>query len=300
MLGSIGVMAGALIIMFTGWVDSLVAVAIGCWVLPRTWSLLRQSLNVLLEGVPEGLGFADVSDAIARVPGVVSVHDLHVWSITSGKVSLTVQSCPTSRRHDCWSSVARSDRCWPNGSTFTIRPCRSSALHASRPVKFIPSLPPPARTRMDISRLGSSCTSTPSPPRDGLESGADSAGSTCDFYRLIASGLAGLFVCWALFAPTAQAASGGQTQSVFISIQRTVDGPARHATHGSSRDSCVSHIHSHDVVGTCKPGAAEHSVVAGKYAWLATPRARIHDRRASDNAWVSNIPVFLVTARLRI
>ena len=54
MLGSIGVIAGALMIRFTGWVwvDSAIAVAIGLWVLPRTWMLLKESLNILLEGVP--------------------------------------------------------------------------------------------------------------------------------------------------------------------------------------------------------------------------------------------------------
>ena len=92
MLGSIGVIIGALVIRWTGWawVDSLVAVAIGLWVLPRTWQLLRESLNVLLEGVPQGLGLDKVEAAIRGVPGVASAHDLHVWSISSGKVSLTV------------------------------------------------------------------------------------------------------------------------------------------------------------------------------------------------------------------
>jgi cobalt-zinc-cadmium efflux system protein len=92
MLGSIGVIVGAVLIRWTGatWIDSAVAVAIGLWVVPRTWILLRSSLNVLLEGVPEGLDLADVERAIRGVPGVASVHDLHVWSITSGKASLTV------------------------------------------------------------------------------------------------------------------------------------------------------------------------------------------------------------------
>ncbi|TXF98391.1 cation diffusion facilitator family transporter [Massilia arenae] len=92
MLGSIGVIIGALVIRYTGWawVDSAIAVAIGLWVLPRTWTLLKASMNVLLEGVPEGLGIDEVKQAIAGVPGVASVHDLHVWSITSGKASLTV------------------------------------------------------------------------------------------------------------------------------------------------------------------------------------------------------------------
>jgi cobalt-zinc-cadmium efflux system protein len=91
MLGSIGVIIGALVIRYTGWgwIDSVIAVAIGLWVLPRTWTLLKASMNVLLEGVPEGIGIAEVKDAIAGVPGVAGVHDLHVWSITSGKASLT-------------------------------------------------------------------------------------------------------------------------------------------------------------------------------------------------------------------
>lgn len=91
MLGSVGVIIGALLIRYTGWswIDSLIAVGIGLWVLPRTWTLLKASMNVLLEGVPEGLGIAEVREAIERVPGVAGVHDLHVWSITSGKASLT-------------------------------------------------------------------------------------------------------------------------------------------------------------------------------------------------------------------
>jgi len=92
MLGSIGVIIGAVLIRFTGWgwVDSAIAVGIGLWVLPRTWTLLKASMNVLLEGVPEGVTLADVESAISAIPGVASVHDLHVWSITSGKSSLTV------------------------------------------------------------------------------------------------------------------------------------------------------------------------------------------------------------------
>ncbi len=91
MLGSVGVIIGALVIRYTGWswVDSAIAVAIGLWVLPRTWTLLKASMNVLLEGVPEGLGLDEVKEAISGVPGVASVHELHVWSITSGKASLT-------------------------------------------------------------------------------------------------------------------------------------------------------------------------------------------------------------------
>jgi cobalt-zinc-cadmium efflux system protein len=92
MLGSVGVIAGALVIRWTGWawIDSAVAVGIGLWVLPRTWNLLKESLNVLLEGVPQGIGLTGIEQAIGNLPGVASVHDLHVWAIASGKISLTV------------------------------------------------------------------------------------------------------------------------------------------------------------------------------------------------------------------
>jgi cobalt-zinc-cadmium efflux system protein len=92
MLGSLGVIVGALVIRFTGWawVDSVVAVAIGLWVLPRTWRLLRESLNVLLEGVPDDVDLPAVERALLASEGVASVHDLHVWALSSGKVSLSV------------------------------------------------------------------------------------------------------------------------------------------------------------------------------------------------------------------
>lgn len=97
MLGSIGVIVGAVVIKLTGWswVDSVIAVAIGLWVLPRTWTLLKESVNVLLEGVPEGLGVDEIKTALLGVDGIFDVHELHVWSISSGKASLTVHLAST-------------------------------------------------------------------------------------------------------------------------------------------------------------------------------------------------------------
>jgi cobalt-zinc-cadmium efflux system protein len=91
MISSIGVIVAAVLIHFTGWrlLDPLVAVGIGVFVLPRTWDLLKQSVNILLEGVPEGLRLADIESALYEVEGVTDVHDLHVWAVTSGQVSLT-------------------------------------------------------------------------------------------------------------------------------------------------------------------------------------------------------------------
>ncbi|NQE65322.1 MULTISPECIES: cation diffusion facilitator family transporter [unclassified Caulobacter] len=84
MLGSVGVIAGALVIRFTGWrfVDPIVAIGIGLWVLPRTWILLKDTTRILLEGAPSGLALAGVRKVIAETPGVAGVHDLHIW--TSG------------------------------------------------------------------------------------------------------------------------------------------------------------------------------------------------------------------------
>ncbi|MBI2791827.1 MAG: cation transporter [Gammaproteobacteria bacterium] len=92
MLGSIGVLIGGIVIRYTGWgwVDTVVAIGIGFWVLPRTWILLKESLNILLEGAPKGIDADEIRKAIAALSGVVDVHDLHVWVLTSSKNSLTV------------------------------------------------------------------------------------------------------------------------------------------------------------------------------------------------------------------
>jgi cobalt-zinc-cadmium efflux system protein len=91
LLGSIGVIGAAIVIRLTGWtiVDTIVAVAIGFWVFPRTWVLLKEATNVLLEGVPKGIALENVRAAILNVAGVTGVHDLHVWSLTSGRMCLT-------------------------------------------------------------------------------------------------------------------------------------------------------------------------------------------------------------------
>lgn len=91
MLGSLGVIAGALLIRFTGWtwVDPLIAVAIALWVLPRTWVLLRESVDVLLEGTPAGVDLSAVEKLLRADEDVLDVHDLHLWSIGSGQLSLS-------------------------------------------------------------------------------------------------------------------------------------------------------------------------------------------------------------------
>lgn len=92
MIGSLGVIIAAVIIYFTqwAWVDAVVAAGIGLWVLPRTWKLLKESTNILLEGVPLDVSLDEIEKAILASPGVREIHDLHIWALSSGKNSLTV------------------------------------------------------------------------------------------------------------------------------------------------------------------------------------------------------------------
>lgn len=91
MLGSVGVIAGALVIMQTGWTvaDPIIAVLIGLWVLPRTWTLLREAGQILMQGVPQGVDMAALRSALEAQPGVTEVHDLHVWALGSKEPVMT-------------------------------------------------------------------------------------------------------------------------------------------------------------------------------------------------------------------
>ena len=91
MIGSAGVLVAAFIIKFTGWfwVDAVVSAGIGLMILPRTWQLLSESVNVLMEGTPSRINLGQLKGELKSVAGVVDVHDLHVWTITSGLDSLS-------------------------------------------------------------------------------------------------------------------------------------------------------------------------------------------------------------------
>jgi cobalt-zinc-cadmium efflux system protein len=91
MLGSIGVILGAVVIKFTGWkvADPIIAVLIGLWVLPRTWTLLREAGQVLMQGVPHGLELDEVRTMMLSHPNVIAVHDLHAWALGSKEPILT-------------------------------------------------------------------------------------------------------------------------------------------------------------------------------------------------------------------
>ncbi|HKO42382.1 MAG TPA: cation diffusion facilitator family transporter [Pyrinomonadaceae bacterium] len=94
LLTSIGVIAAALIMLTTGWyyADPLISAGIGLFILPRTWLLLRDAVGVLLEGTPTDVNLAALREAIKDVAGVADVHDLHVWSLTSGVNAMSVHA----------------------------------------------------------------------------------------------------------------------------------------------------------------------------------------------------------------
>ncbi|MFB7991896.1 cation diffusion facilitator family transporter [Streptomyces sp. NPDC056002] len=85
-LGSAAVIVSATVILTTGWqaADPIASIAIGLMIVPRTVKLLKETLNVLLEAAPKGVDMAEVRAHIAALPGVLDVHDLHAWTITSG------------------------------------------------------------------------------------------------------------------------------------------------------------------------------------------------------------------------
>jgi cation diffusion facilitator family transporter len=89
--GSLAVIVAALVIRTTGWTgaDVVASLAVGALVLPRAWTLLREAFDVLLEAAPKGVDLEQVRSHVLGVPGVLDVHDLHAWTITSGQPVLS-------------------------------------------------------------------------------------------------------------------------------------------------------------------------------------------------------------------
>lgn len=91
MLSSIAVIIAGIIILSTGWllIDPIISALIGLFILPRTFGLLKESVDILLEGVPKDVNYDAVEKYISKNPGVDSIHDLHIWSLTSGVNALS-------------------------------------------------------------------------------------------------------------------------------------------------------------------------------------------------------------------
>lgn len=91
LLGSVGALTAGAVVLATGWMlaDPIISVFIALLVLGSAWRLVKESTDVLLEATPGHIAMSDVHDRIASVPGVDSVHDLHVWTVTSGVVAMS-------------------------------------------------------------------------------------------------------------------------------------------------------------------------------------------------------------------
>ncbi len=91
MLGSVGAILAALIMLTTGWylADPLLSAGIGLLILWSSWRLLRESVEVLLEATPAGISPDDVRTAMRSIDGVEDIHDLHIWTVTSGLIALS-------------------------------------------------------------------------------------------------------------------------------------------------------------------------------------------------------------------
>jgi len=91
LLGSVAALVAGAVVWFTGWmpIDPILAIAVALLILRSTWTLLQQTTGVLMEGVPAHLSFDAIGRALAALPGVTGVHDLHVWTMSSDRVALS-------------------------------------------------------------------------------------------------------------------------------------------------------------------------------------------------------------------
>ncbi|MGH2445980.1 MAG: cation diffusion facilitator family transporter [Candidatus Limnocylindria bacterium] len=87
LLGSVAVIVAGVVILATGWtpIDPIASVLIAVLIVPRTWSLLREATDVLLQATPRGVDMDEVRSHLLRASGVVDIHDLHAWTLTSGR-----------------------------------------------------------------------------------------------------------------------------------------------------------------------------------------------------------------------
>jgi cobalt-zinc-cadmium efflux system protein len=89
-LGSVGAIVAAVVILYTGayWTDPLVSVFVGMLILYSSWDLIRESVRILMEGVPYGVEIADIEAAMLEQDKVCCIHDLHIWTISGSKIAL--------------------------------------------------------------------------------------------------------------------------------------------------------------------------------------------------------------------
>jgi cobalt-zinc-cadmium efflux system protein len=93
-IGSVGAILAGLVMLATGWylADPLISIFIGILILYSSWSLIKDSLSILMQSVPKGIRLEEVKQTIEAVEGVVKVHDLHIWAVTSGIYTLSAHA----------------------------------------------------------------------------------------------------------------------------------------------------------------------------------------------------------------
>jgi cobalt-zinc-cadmium efflux system protein len=136
---SAGVVAAAVAIQFTGWLwlDPVVSLAIGVVIAVATWGLLRDSIDLAMDAVPGGVARADVHDFLAGLPGVVEVHDLHIWGLSTTDIALTAhlvcedEASGERRLHDLHAELH--DRFGIGHATLQIETDTDAALCRLRP-----------------------------------------------------------------------------------------------------------------------------------------------------------------------
>ena len=93
-IGSVGAVAAGLVMLATGWylADPLISVLIGLLILYTSWDLVKESIDILMQSVPKGIDVEEVQRALEQIHGVIKVHDLHVWAVTSGVFTLSAHA----------------------------------------------------------------------------------------------------------------------------------------------------------------------------------------------------------------
>jgi len=137
-LGSVGAIIAGAVIWLTGWypIDSVAGVVIGLLILWSSWGFLKETMNILLEATPEHINFMEVKNALEKMEHIEEVHDLHIWTITSGlpvlSAHISLSSCcsETSHWQDCLAEAQKllKDRFGIEHTTLQVEGCNSSCI----------------------------------------------------------------------------------------------------------------------------------------------------------------------------
>lgn len=108
-LGSVAIIVGAAVIHYTAWywVDPVLSILIGLLIVWTAWDIVKESLNILLEGLPAGIALTDVTSAMRSVKGVLDVHDLHIWTLGSNVHALSCHALIEDQPHSSSDSILR-------------------------------------------------------------------------------------------------------------------------------------------------------------------------------------------------